>query len=243
MNEFRSQAEAFGLTVLSVEIPPTSKAMESVIDVIARAAKCPSFMEKDLFGSLPACLREKGIRIIVLEGASHLSDTGIREMARLCLSSSDGQPMPPIIWHAKPGWEMAYRPDAPPCALFLGSIPMPVVESALPIETIRLAFPCLGGILNPANDSLWNRVIDATNGELGSLLILENDFAQIASARENQSAVDKTEMLARLSDMLFGKRREIVAKKPPPRRSGSAENLASVNGLPGVSIIAAPPLP
>lgn len=243
LEELQRQATVLGVTALHVKIPPTRKPVDTVIRAIAHAVKCPCVMELDLFGSLSACLQEKGVRVITLEGASHLTEQGIRELAQLCQPSGIGQLGPLVIWHAKPGWELAYRPDAPPRSVFLGGVHMPLVDIKLSESAIRRAFPCLVTALNPTNELSWQRILDATAGELGSLWILDKESAKATSARPNQSAVQKTQLVIRLLDMLFGKPREIVTTQAPPKRTDPAENLGISKSLPGNSVLMDEPSP
>ena len=240
MDAIRGYADSHGLKYLNVHgAPGLSAPCESIIKSISRALRGCFGQDRDLFGSLMERVIEDSYRIIIIEGASRLSDSGIRELTHFLESTNelnvDEGCAPVVLWHAKQNWERAYWPDAQPRRYFAGNLLVPATHMDVSIDEICAAFPYLGHALKACGESAWSEVMDKTDGQLGSIQELENMLQKIFKTPSLAPATKESgELLNRLLNVMFGTEADEHSISPPPNRTFST-------AVPGKNGILAPP--
>ena len=224
LQECLMNADSLNWKSLLVKVGPSGAPCHSAVVALAEKLDCYLTQGESLFGQLPVKIREANFRLILIEGASHLSDTGVWEMIELLediISSNKGGGPPPLfVWHARPNWEEIFRCDDPPRQYFLGDVVLPPVSRDTSEQEIETVFPALGRLLKTskqANEHLFAK----TDGRIGLCAKLEEALSLPVQYQFDEK--NAGEALHQLLEVIVGiEAPEGVVTTRPPQRHQSA---------------------
>jgi hypothetical protein len=193
LRECQTYASAHDINCLTITVGASVAKGDTIIEAIAQKIGLPAHINSylDFFGSLSTRIIEDGYQLILIDGASHMSQKGLNELVDMLVrmreqSVDDGKnhSCPLIVWHALPNWESEYssRNDSPPLKYFWKSIYLPIAEQKCSIEKITAAFPSLGAAVAAAGETAWDLVISATDGQLGIIDVLNSSLQSLPSS-------------------------------------------------------------
>jgi|GEM_PF-1853483 len=177
LRECRESAADLNWNCLSVKISPSGLPCRSAVEAIAEKVGCYMTGSVNLFGSLAEKILAANYRLIIIEGASNLSEAGIWELVKfleeISAPGKENGTQRLIVWHTLPNWEQVFRGRDTPRQYFFGNVVLQPIARETSAQDIEMVFPELGQLLK-ASKPAHNRVFEKTGGRIGLWAQLES---------------------------------------------------------------------